>query len=42
MTVIHLDKPNRMVRFGFGRNNGRWFVRLDAWWVGLRLTGSDK
>jgi len=35
---INLDPPNRMVRFGFGKNNGRWFARIDLWWAGFRWT----
>lgn len=35
---INLDENNRMVRFGFGKNEGRWFVRIDLWSSGWRLT----
>lgn len=35
---IDLDENNRMLRFGFGKNNGKWFIRLDLWCVGFRLT----
>lgn len=38
LTKIGMDKPNRMIRFGFGKNNGNWFVRLDLWCIGLRIT----
>lgn len=34
---IILDKDNRMLRIGFGRNKGLWFFRIDLWWVGYRL-----
>lgn len=34
---IGLMKRNRMLRIGFGRNEGRWFFRIDLWWVGVRL-----
>lgn len=37
MTTIQLDKNNRMLRFGFGKNQGKWFVRLDLWFKGFRL-----
>ena len=37
MTKIKLNKDNRMLRFGFGKNEGRWFIRLDLWFVGYRL-----
>ena len=35
---IPLDKHNRMIRFGFGLNRGNWFIRIDLWFVGFRLT----
>lgn len=38
LTRINLDKPNRMIRAGFGRNNGAWFFRADLWFAGFRLT----
>lgn len=38
ITKLHMDKGNRMLRLGCGQNEGRWFVRLDLWWVGFRLT----
>lgn len=34
---IPLDKDNRMLRIGFGKNAGRWFLRLDLWTAGYRL-----
>ena len=34
---INLDRQNRMLRFGFGKHNGTWFMRLDLWWVGIRI-----
>jgi|21_taG_2_1085346.scaffolds.fasta_scaffold10244_3 hypothetical protein len=34
---INLDKQNRMLRFGFGKHNGTWFMRLDLWWFGIRI-----
>lgn len=37
MTTITLNKNNRMLRFGFGKNAGRWFVRLDFWFFGIRF-----
>ncbi len=36
MVRLDLDKDNRMLRLGFGKHNGRWFVRIDLWWVGYR------
>jgi len=34
---IILDQDNRMLRFGFGKNQGRWFLRIDLWFVGFRF-----
>ena len=41
LTKIVMDKPNRMIRGGFGKNNGRWFFRIDLWKYGFRLTKQD-
>ena len=38
MTIIPLDKDNRMLRIGFGKNKGAWFARIDLWCIGIRLT----
>lgn len=38
LTKIDLDKQNRMLRIGFGKNEGNWFARLDFWCVGFRVT----
>lgn len=38
LTKIPLDAKNRMLRAGFGKNKGNWFVRVDLWWAGFRLT----
>lgn len=38
LTKILLDKDNRMLRIGFGRNNGNQFFRIDLWFFGYRLT----
>jgi hypothetical protein len=38
LTKIKLDKDNRMLRVGFGKNEGRWFFRVDLWFAGFRLT----
>ena len=35
---IELDSRNRMLRFGFGLHDGRWFVRVDLWFFGLRYS----
>lgn len=34
---IELDKDNRMLRMGFGKNKGLWFLRVDFWFVGYRF-----
>lgn len=39
MTKVVMDEANRMVRLGIGKNEGRWFARIDLWWIGYRLTG---
>lgn len=36
--VIEMKPGNRMVRLGFGQNVGNWFVRLDLWKYGFRIT----
>jgi len=35
---IKLDKNNRMLRIGFGKNKDRKFFRIDLWCVGYRLS----
>lgn len=36
-TLIPLDSNNRMLRVGFGKNKGSWFVRVDLWFKAFRL-----
>jgi hypothetical protein len=38
LTKITLDQDNRMLRAGFGKNDGKWFARIDVWFIGLRIT----
>jgi hypothetical protein len=38
MDKILLDRDNRMLRIGFGKNQGHWFFRIDFWFVGFRLS----
>lgn len=38
LTKINLDYNNRMLRAGFGKHEGKWFVRVDLWFFGWRLT----
>jgi hypothetical protein len=38
ITKIELDKDNRMLRIGFGKNEGKWFIRVDLWTHGYRFT----
>ncbi len=40
ITVIDLNKDNRMLRIGFGLHDGEWFARVDLWFVGIRLKPS--
>lgn len=42
ITKIPLDKDNRMLRIGFGKNNGSWFFRVDLWFIGIRLKPNEK
>lgn len=35
--VIEMKAGNRMVRLGAGQHDGKWFIRVDLWWVGVRL-----
>lgn len=38
VTKLTLEVNNRMMRIGFGKNNGAWFFRVDLWAVGYRIT----
>lgn len=38
VTRIPLDPKNRMVRAGLGLHDGKWFIRVDLWWVGFRIS----
>lgn len=38
LNAIKMEKGNRMIRFGFGQHESLWFVRLDLWWYGVRLS----
>jgi hypothetical protein len=38
LTVITLDVDNRMFRWGFGKNKGKWFFRIDLWVKALRIS----
>lgn len=37
ITKITMDKNNRMLRIGFGKNKGNWFARIDLWYIGFRI-----
>ncbi len=39
---ISLDSENRMLRFGFGKHKGSWFIRIDLWCTAFRLTWNYK
>lgn len=41
LTRLALDQDNRMLRAGFGKNKGSWFVRVDLWKMGFRLTKAN-
>ena len=38
LTKLNLDPANRMLRIGFGKNEGRLFARVDFWFIGFRIT----
>ena len=38
---IPLDQNNRMLRFGFGKNNSTWFIRINLWFIGFRLKRNE-
>jgi len=38
VTKIPLTSENRMLRIGFGKNKGNWFIRVDLWYVGYRIS----
>lgn len=42
ITTIPLDVKNRMIRIGFGLNDGNWFIRVDMWFVGFILTSKNR
>ena len=35
--ILQLDKDNRMLRIGGGKNKGEAFFRIDLWWIGIRV-----
>lgn len=37
MSLLKLDKQNRMLRIGFGKHKGAWFFRIDLWFFGVRF-----
>ena len=41
-TKIEMKPGNRMVRAGFGQHDGNWFLRVDLWFFGLRVTRKPK
>ena len=41
MTIIRLEQGNRMLRVGFGQHSGRWFFRVDLWFIGVRFAKKD-
>ena len=38
ITKIRLDNKNRMLRVGLGFHEGNFFIRVDLWWFGIRLS----
>ena len=41
-TKINIDPDHRLVRFGFGRYKGLWFIRVDFWSIGFRINETRK
>jgi hypothetical protein len=35
--IIRLNKDNRMLRIGFCKHEKKWFVRVDLWFIGIRI-----
>jgi len=42
LNTIAMDVNNRMLRIGFGLNDGHKSLRLDLWSVGYRINGKSK
>ena len=40
--TIVMTPGDRIVRLGVGQHKGTWFIRLDLWWAGFRLSQGDK
>jgi hypothetical protein len=38
LTKIALEPGSRMLRIGLGQHEHRWFIRIDLWAVGFRVT----
>jgi len=38
LVKIPLDTKNRMIRVGFGLHEGKFFIRIDLWFFGVRLS----
>lgn len=36
--IIKMTRGNRMLRMGLGQHDHKWFVRLDLWWYGIRIS----
>lgn len=42
-TKLDMDKNNRMFTLiRIGKNDGKWFVRTDLWWIGFRISQDHK
>lgn len=35
---IKMEEDGRMLRIGLGKNAGRWFLRIDFWFFGIRIS----
>lgn len=36
-SVVRMDAANRKARIGFGKNEGKFYFRIDAWFIGYRI-----
>ena len=37
-TILKLPSWNRMIRMGFGKRDNQWYIRMDLWYYGIRIT----
>lgn len=37
LTKIPMGQGNRILRIGLGQHNSKLFIRIDLWYIGIRL-----